>query len=134
MKSANRERITWLFLGILVGILLSGFVLLLLQKPTPPLPALFTNRINDSSVFFANQQIVPCPSENSSLSINKININTVSKVDLTGLPGIGEVKANAIIEFRQRYGPFKSIDEILYVPGINESLYTQICALISVEP
>lgn len=134
MKSANRERIIWLFLGILVGFLLSGFVLLLLQKPKPPLSTLSTNRLNDSSVLFTNQQIVPCPSENFSSSINKININTASQVGLTGLPGIGEVKANAIIEFRQRYGSFKSTDEILYVPGINESLYTQICALISVEP
>ncbi len=56
----------------------------------------------------------------------KININTAYKSQLMSLPGIGEGKADAIIEYRKTNGPFKSIEEIKNVKGIGESIYQKI--------
>jgi len=42
------------------------------------------------------------------------------------LPGIGEGKSDAIIEYRKTNGPFKSIEEIKNVKGIGESIYQKI--------
>ena len=51
-----------------------------------------------------------------------VNINTADAETLTSqLNGIGEAKAMAIIEYREKNGPFKSVDEISMVKGIGEA-------------
>ena len=55
-----------------------------------------------------------------------VNINTAGLDELMSLPGIGEVKAEAIIEYRSRNGPFEDISDIMRVSGIKESAYQQI--------
>lgn len=63
-------------------------------------------------------------SEKTSTTISKaddtspVNINTGGINELSKLKGIGEVKAKAIIEYRQENGPFQSIDDIVKVKGI----------------
>ena len=49
----------------------------------------------------------------------KLNINKASKQELMQLPGIGEVKAEAIIKARKK-GKFKSADDLLKVSGVGE--------------
>lgn len=62
---------------------------------------------------------------------SKININEASLSDLKTLTGIGEAKAKAIIEYREKT-KFKSIDDIKNVEGIGESLYATIKDSITV--
>lgn len=61
-----------------------------------------------------------------------ININTASAAQLMEIKGIGEVKAAAIIRYREENGGFKSIDEILNVKGIGEKTFEKICGQITV--
>jgi competence protein ComEA len=65
---------------------------------------------------------------------NPVNINTASESQLDLLPGIGPVKAAAIISYRQQNGPFTSIEEITSVPGISDSVYDGIKDLITIAP
>jgi competence protein ComEA len=65
--------------------------------------------------------------------LGKININLASTSELEGLPGIGEVKAQAIIDFRERYGNFLDINELLYVPGISPGLLETIEPFIEIR-
>ncbi len=62
----------------------------------------------------------------------KININTASATELQLLNGIGEVKSNAIIAYRNTNGPFNSIEEILNVSGIGEKTFEKIKDYITV--
>jgi competence protein ComEA len=47
-----------------------------------------------------------------------VNINTANQTELESLPGIGPVKAKAILEYRKKNGGFKSVDELTKVDGI----------------
>ncbi|MCI5669342.1 MAG: helix-hairpin-helix domain-containing protein, partial [Oscillospiraceae bacterium] len=56
----------------------------------------------------------------------KVNINTATAEQLTALDGIGESKANAIIQYREQHGDFKSPDDLLNVKGIGEKTLSNI--------
>ena len=68
----------------------------------------------------------------SNIQSNKININTASKDELLLLTGIGESKADKIIEYREKNGGFKSIEDILNVSGIGQSVFEKIKDNISI--
>ena len=56
----------------------------------------------------------------------RININTANKEDLMGLPGIGDSKAEGILDYRKEHGKFQSIEELMDIPGIKEGVYNKI--------
>ncbi|MCD8231911.1 MAG: helix-hairpin-helix domain-containing protein [Clostridiales bacterium] len=59
-------------------------------------------------------------------SAGKVNINTATADELTVLNGIGEMKAAAIVAYREEHGSFQSIEEIMQVDGIAEATYNKI--------
>lgn len=63
----------------------------------------------------------------------RININTASVQKLILLPGIGKVTAQRIIDYRQRHGGFKSIEEIMEVPRIGPKTFEKIKDMIRIE-
>lgn len=69
----------------------------------------------------------------SSDESSTININTASKETLMTLNGIGESKAQAIIDYREEIGGFKSVDEITNISGIGEKTLEKIKDKISIK-
>ncbi len=56
----------------------------------------------------------------------KINLNTAGVEELTSLPGIGPSYTKRIVEYREKNGPFKRVDDILNVRGIGEKTLEKI--------
>jgi competence protein ComEA len=55
-----------------------------------------------------------------------INVNTASASELEELPGVGPTTAQAIVDHRERNGPFASVDDLLDVRGIGEAKLAEI--------
>lgn len=55
-----------------------------------------------------------------------VNINTATEAELTVLPGIGEVLAKRIVEYRTQHGPFSAVEMLLKVEGISQKRYDAI--------
>ena len=70
---------------------------------------------------------------NSDDTAQKININRAEAWLLQALPGVGETRANAIIEYRISNGGFKNTNEMLKVDGIGENTFDNIRSLITVD-
>lgn len=62
----------------------------------------------------------------------KIDINNATLKELTELDGIGEVRAQEIIDYREENGGFYSVEEILYIEKIPQSVYHKIKDKITV--
>ena len=61
-----------------------------------------------------------------------IDLNTASEADLTRLPGIGEKRAQAIVDYRESSGPFQSVEELTEVKGIGEGILAQVYDYVTV--
>ena len=70
-------------------------------------------------------------SNNSNNTI--ININTANETELEELPGIGASIAGRIVEYRNKNGKFKNIEDIKNVTGIGKSKYEKIKDLIKIK-
>lgn len=62
-----------------------------------------------------------------------INLNTADAARLQSLPGIGESRAADILSYREKSGGFRSVEEIMQVPGIKESTFEKIRDKITVD-
>lgn len=71
--------------------------------------------------------------ENNNSNNTIININTANETELEELPGIGASIAGRIIEYRNKNGKFKSIEDIKNVTGIGNNKYDKIKDLIKVK-
>ena len=60
-----------------------------------------------------------------------VNINTADKTELMTLPGVGEATAQAIIDYRETSGSFKTKEDIKNVSGIGDAKYAKVESLIT---
>ena len=80
-----------------------------------------------------NKITLHIPSINEAEIPQKIDLNCAEAWLLQALPGIGETKAQAIIDYRQQNGRFRHTSEITSVEGIGAATYEKIKHLITVS-
>ncbi len=66
-------------------------------------------------------------------SDGKVNLNLADKGALMTLTGIGETRAEAILQYRSEHGKFRNIEELMQVDGIKEKTYEKIKDCITVQ-
>ena len=73
------------------------------------------NSSSDANYYLSKPSLTP-------VSGNKIRLNSASAEQLQQLSGIGEKKAEAILQYRQQHGKFKTIEELQNIKGIGPKL------------
>jgi competence protein ComEA len=63
-----------------------------------------------------------------------VNLNLASAAELETLPGIGEVTAGRIIDYREANGPFRSVDDLVHVQGISMKTINALRDLVTTGP
>lgn len=67
------------------------------------------------------------------ISASAININRASAEELEKLPNIGKHRAQKIVEHREKFGRFRTPEQLLLVRGISDELFREVRAFIKVE-
>jgi competence ComEA-like helix-hairpin-helix protein len=66
--------------------------------------------------------------------VKPIDINTATVEQLQQLPGVGPVTAKSIVDFREKSGPFRRIEDLLAIRGISETRFKAIAPYVKVLP
>ena len=91
------------------------------------LPGANAESINLAAPVADGEQIVVAgpgpesPASRSEVPGGKLRLNLATAAELDSLPGVGPVIAERIVSYREEFGPFRSIDDLLDVPGIGEA-------------
>lgn len=101
------------------------------------------SQIRDGDYFYIPGAEEPIPETATNAPQNRsqetiysypLNLNETSQEALESLPGIGPEKAAEIIAYRDTYGAFSSVDELIKVPGIGEATLNSLRDYLLVEP
>ena len=98
-----------------------------LTTPTPTSPILPTGTNHPQKPTATPTLAPPSPA-------HPLNINTATLDELQTLPGIGAVRAQQIIDYRQANGLFMTPEDLMKIPGIGAGTFAKLKDLITVQP
>lgn len=76
--------------------------------------------------------LLACFAFSTSVFAGPVNLNSATAVELEALNGVGPVKAKAIMDYRAKNGPFKSVDDLEMVPGFGKKTVDKLRADLTV--
>ena len=89
--------------------------------------------IDESKLNYTQENLSKSDDIKPKISVKSININTALKKDLLRLPKIGSITAERIIQYRDVFGPFKSIEGLLNIKGIGPKTQDQLKQFIQIK-
>lgn len=138
MKSDKRQ--TLVLIGISLIIIAGVLIFVAVSQPKiyeQDESTLISNQSSQSntSVYIETQSAQTTTVNDSSVSeyvSYPVNINTATVQELCTINGIGEKRAEAIVQYRQQIGSYTSVEQIKNIQGIGDSIYAQVSPYLTV--
>ena len=92
----------------------------------------YVGRAQDRSMQGANTKAASIPKPGKASTASPVNLNTANAAELRTLPNIGAATAARILEYRQKNGGFKKIEDLMNVRGIGEKSFLKLKPLVTV--
>lgn len=128
LTSTERKVILFLASTLLLG---AG---IRLYQETFPHPKRFDYRASDSTFEDLSRKLLSdSGATKHAAPSSTVDLNAASKQDLMRLPGIGEIMAGRILEFRATAGSFRHINELLRVKGISKKRLEQMRNFVTID-
>lgn len=81
----------------------------------------------------AGTRVVEASQETKSATVaSVVNLNTATEAELQALPGLGPAIAKRIVDYRQKSGGFKKVEDLMNVQGIGEKSFLRLKPLLTV--
>jgi competence protein ComEA len=80
------------------------------------------------------QQTTPAQPRAAAAANQPLDLNTATLAELEKLPGVGPAMAARIVEYRQKIGGFKKIEDLMNVSGIGEKSFLTLKPLVVIAP
>jgi competence protein ComEA len=88
-----------------------------------------------SAPVLSAQTKTPAPKQTATATASApVNLNTATAEQLATIPGVGPKMAERIIEYRQKNGGFKKVEDLMNVSGVGEKSFLKMKPLITVTP
>jgi competence protein ComEA len=94
-----------------------------------PVVALVLMSFTSAAAQEGGRKTTPAPTASASAPLN---LNTATVTQLETLPGIGKATAERILEYRQKMGGFKKVEDLMNVRGVGEKSFLRLKPLITV--
>lgn len=131
MKDSKRQTLTMIGIVLLVvaGVIMyAGLSQPRVYEPTASTQQ-STTAVPDTSA--VTEKSVTAASDSSNVSY-PINLNTATYDELVTIDGVGDVRANQILQYRDAIGGYSSVEQIKEISGIGDALYNQISPFLTV--
>jgi competence protein ComEA len=127
LTDAERKVLIFLSVTMMAGLGIKFY------RATFPEQKVFDYTASDSTFAALSIEELEHREEDDTAPGKRLNINTATKSQLMGLPGIGEVTAERILVYREEVGTIKNLEELTRIKGISKNKLNQLKKHITVH-
>ena len=97
-----------------------------MKRPNRWLLAVLVSSLLGGSAVYPLARLHAAPSSANEMQATKVSLNKATASELESIRGVGPLLAERIVQYRETKGPFKSLEDLIGVPGIGQKKFAKL--------